>query len=38
MILPDKGHLNLTGTVKVAHRCQQAMKKSITSNTPMLVQ
>src|SRR4051794_36231419 len=38
MILPDKGHLNLTGTVNSPTAAQQAMKKSITSNTPMLVQ
>jgi len=38
MILPNKGHLNLTGTVNSPTAAQQAMKKSITSNTPMLVQ
>ena len=38
MILPDKGHLTLTGTTNSPTAAQQAMKKSITSNTPMLVQ
>jgi len=38
MILPNKGHLNLTGTVNSPTAAQQAMKKTITSNTPMLVQ
>ena len=38
MILPDKGHLTLAGTTNSPTAAQQAMKKSITSNTPMLVQ
>jgi ABC-type polysaccharide/polyol phosphate transport system ATPase subunit len=38
MILPNNGHLNLTGTVNSPTAAQQAMKKTITSNTPTLVQ
>jgi hypothetical protein len=38
MILPDKGHLTLTGTTNSPTAAQQAMKKSIASTTPMLVQ
>jgi len=38
MILPNKGHLNLTGTVNSPTAAQQAMTKSIASNTPTLVQ
>jgi hypothetical protein len=37
MILPNKGHLTLTGTTNSPTAAQQAMKKTITSNTPMLV-
>jgi Flp pilus assembly protein TadG len=38
MILPNKGHLNLTGTMNSPTAAQQAMKKKITSSTPTLVQ
>lgn len=37
-ILPNKGHLNLTGTLNSPTAAQQAMKKSIASNDPTLVQ
>jgi Flp pilus assembly protein TadG len=38
MILPDKGHLTLTGTTNSPTAAQAAMKKTIASSTPMLVQ
>ncbi len=38
MLLPNKGHLTLTGTMNSPTAAQQAMKKSITSNTPVLMQ
>jgi Flp pilus assembly protein TadG len=37
MLLPNKGKLSLTGVINSPTAAQQAMKKSIASNTPVLV-